>query len=527
VSVAPDAAPPVAAAAAATAAAPADARNEDAAHAAKSGALQILTMIGNGLLPFHRVLVSQLFGQTVFGLYRTAADLCEVAIRGGMAGADKALLRFVAAHRVAGDAAAARRALGAALRLAGAGLGVMALVLAVAAALFGRVLGNAEYRWVVPLLAPAIVGSGLALVLCAATLAAKVTRVNLVVRGIAEPFLLIALTLAMWALRPTVGGLAAAHVAAYALLAVLAWAGATRVFGRGELRAALRAPADGQLVRFSVPMGASELMNAILQRANVFILSAFAGAPTVAVFAAAEELGRSAAGVRYAFDSVVSPLMAESLHQRDRTRLRYNLALTTRWVASASAPIALTLLALRPELLALYGPHYGGGTAAMALLVLGHLVNGVLGLTPYVMVMSGRSRLFFWNNLGAALLNLGLSFALIPRHGVMGAAVASLASISALQGALALQVYLLERVHPFAWALAKPFAAAAVALAAELGVRALVSGLPALARVAAMIAAGAVVYPLALLALRPGDEERRFVLGLVRRLAGRAPRDRR
>jgi O-antigen/teichoic acid export membrane protein len=141
-----------------------------------------------------------------------------------------------------------------------------------------------------------------------------------------------------------------------------------------------------------------------------------------------------------------------------------------------------------------------------------------------VIVMSGRSRLFFWNNLGAALLNLGLSLALIPRHGVMGAAVASLASITALQGALAVQVFWLERVHPFGWPLAKPFLAAGIALAAELGVRALVSGLPGVVRVAAMIAAGAVVYPAALLALRPGDEERRFVLGLVARLLGRRRR---
>jgi O-antigen/teichoic acid export membrane protein len=528
VSAAPDAVASAAAASAAAAApavATGDARHQDAAHAARSGFLQILTMIGNGLLPLHRVLVARLFGQTAYGIYRTAADLGEVATRAGMAGSDKALLRFVAAHRVAGEPEAETRALGSALRLAGGVLLALTIALAAAAPLLARVWGKPEYGRVVPLLAPSVLGYGLALVLCAATLAAKVTRVNLAVRGVAEPFLLIGLTLVAWQLRPTAAGAAVAHAAAYVTLAVLAWVGATRVFGRGKLRAALRAPADGKLRRFAIPMGASELMNAILQRANVFILAAFAGAPTVAVFAAAEELGRSAAGIRYAFDSVVSPLMAESLHQRDHARLRYNLALTTRWVASASAPIALTLLALRPELLALYGPHYGGGAAAMALLVLGHLVNGVLGLTPYVMVMSGRSRLFFWNNLGAALLNLGLSFALIPRHGVTGAAVASLASVAALQGALALQVYWLERVHPFAWPLAKPFLAAAIALAAELGVRAL--PLPALARVAAVIAAGAVVYPMALLALRPGDEERRFVLGLLRRMAGRAPRERR
>jgi O-antigen/teichoic acid export membrane protein len=194
----------------------------------------------------------------------------------------------------------------------------------------------------------------------------------------------------------------------------------------------------------------------------------------------------------------------------------------TRWVASASAPIAVTLLALRPELLSLYGPGYSVGATAMTLFVLGHLLNGVVGLTPYVIVMSGRSRLFFWDNLGAAVLNLALALYLIPRHGVTGAAVASLVSLVALQIVFVVQVYRLERVHAFGGAFAKPFVAAAVAFAAELAVRTL--RVPTVARVALVIAVGAVTYAATLLALKPGEEERRFIMKIARRLTGRGRR---
>jgi O-antigen/teichoic acid export membrane protein len=191
----------------------------------------------------------------------------------------------------------------------------------------------------------------------------------------------------------------------------------------------------------------------------------------------------------------------------------------TRWVASASAPIALTLLALREPLLYLYGPAYVSGATAMGLLVFGHLINGVLGLSANVLVMAGRSGLFFWNNFTAALVNLALCFLLIPSHGVTGAAVASLISTAILLGALVFQVWRFEHVHPFGWAFAKPFLAAAIAFAAELGVRQL--PLPARPRVALVVLAGLIVYPAALLALGPGEEERRFVLGILRRVFGR------
>jgi O-antigen/teichoic acid export membrane protein len=494
-------------------------RRQDAAHAARSGISQVLAMLGQGLLPIHRMLVSRLFGQTAYGIYRASADLCEVAINAGMAGADKGLLRFVAGHRAARQTENETRALGTGLRLSGGVLLLLALALAVSAPFFARIWGKSEFRFVLPVLAPTVFAGGGVLVLMAATLAVKVTRINLLVRGIADPFFLLAATLVAYLVRPTVGGLAVAHLCAYLALFAVAWAGAGIVFGRERLREALRSRRVPEFIRFALPLGASGLMNGFLQRINIFMLSGFSGPAAVAVFAASEELGRSVIGVRYAFDSVVTPMMSEAFFVRDRERLRYNLALMTRWVASASAPIAITLYALRPRLLALYGPGYANGATAMGLLILGHLINGVMGLTPYVIVMSGRSSLFFWDNLGAALLNLGLSLVLIPRHGVTGAAVASLTSVAALQGVLAGQAYWLERVHPFEWALAKPFLAAAAAFVVERLVVALPA--PAVLGVVLTVVAGAFTYGAVLLALRPGEEERRFLLGLVRRLLPR------
>src|SRR5262249_4758993 len=158
--------------------------------------------------------------------------------------------------------------------------------------------------------------------------------------------------------------------ATYVILLALAFRGTAAVLGRRRLRAALRAPAHPTFTRFAVPFGGSELMNAILQRASIFILTAFAGAPTVALFAAADELGRAVGAARLAFDSIITPMMSEAMRLRDQDRVRYLLALMTRWVASASAPLAVTLFVLRPQLLALYGPHYQDAATAMGFLLL-------------------------------------------------------------------------------------------------------------------------------------------------------------
>jgi len=77
---------------------------KDVAHAARSGAMQTLTIAVQGLLSVTHVLLARLFGQTVFGLYQTCLAMLEIVTRAGSGGAPQGMLRYVAAHRARGEA---------------------------------------------------------------------------------------------------------------------------------------------------------------------------------------------------------------------------------------------------------------------------------------------------------------------------------------------------------------------------------------------------------------------------------------
>jgi O-antigen/teichoic acid export membrane protein len=247
-------------------------------------------------------------------------------------------------------------------------------------------------------------------------------------------------------------------------------------------------------------------MSALLQRADTFIVATFVGFDALAIYTAAEYVTRVIANPRYLFDHIIAPVVAEALQTQDRARVRYNLALVTRWVTTACAPIAVTVVVLRAELLGLYGKVFIAGAGTLVILACAHLVVGCLGLTPYVIAMGGRSRLFLLNNIGAAIVNIVVGVILVPRVGIAGAAIAVLVSVTAFQVALTIEVWILERVHPFTTALVKPVIAGLVALAAEVALHA---ALPAgAARVGLVLAGGAVSYLAALLALGLAPEER-------------------
>jgi O-antigen/teichoic acid export membrane protein len=492
------------------------AHEEDARHAARSGAAQVLTVVAQALIAATHVVFARLYGRAIFGGYQAALAIAEVMARAGAGGADKAMLRYVAASRAAGDPDGVRAAIGTGLRLCLLLGGVVGVVLLLTATPISRALGSPQLAPAVRVLVPITVLSGLLQIFIQASLAARVTRANFWVRGIVEPGLLLVAGVLAWTLGADLRGLATAHVLAAAATVLIAVLVVRRALRPGEREGLLAAPRLPGFTRFALPMGAAEFLNTILVRADVIILTALRGTEAAALYSAAEYLTRVVANIRYAFDSIVAGMMSEALHLGERERMRYNLALFTRWVVSVSAPLAASVIVLRRELLGgLYGDDFLAGAGALGILALSHFLNASLGLTGWVLVAAGRSRLVLLNNIAGVITNITLGFVLTARYGVVGTAGAVLGGVLVIQGCGLAGVARYERVHPFSLSLLKPLVAGVVVFAVEWAVhRSLPPGWP---RVVGPIAAGTLTYAGALLALGLPPEEKRLVDRLIRR----------
>jgi O-antigen/teichoic acid export membrane protein len=493
-----------------TVAAPLDkesARAADAQHAARSGAVQVLTVIVQAMIFFTRVTFARLYGQATWGGYVIVANVAEMFTRGGAAGAPSSMLRYVASARAAGDQEGVRRALGAGLRLCLLVAGIAGVGLALGVGnLFPKVtaLNGSALR----LLAPVPVLVGCLAVLIQATLAARVTRANFWVRGVFEPTALLVAGVSAWALGGGLRGLAMAQVVASAATLTVALLVVRRIFHPAERRRVLGAPPIPGFARLSLSLGIADILNTVLQRADVLIVGYFAGPEWVAVYDACETITRVIANVRYAFDSIMAGMMSESLAMADKDRLRYGLRLVTRWVITAALPIALTVTVLRAELLLkFYGRDYAAGASALLVLALSHLANASLGLTGWMLVAGGKSRFVLLNNVLGVIFNIGAGILLTSRYGITGTAIAVLGTALVVQGSAVIEVALWQRISPFGAALWKPLVSAAIAVGVELVVSRVTPAGG--ARIAAVIAVGVVAYfvPLVLLGLPPEEHQ--------------------
>jgi O-antigen/teichoic acid export membrane protein len=279
----------------------------------------------------------------------------------------------------------------------------------------------------------------------------------------------------------------------------------------------LTAPTVPGFARFSIYMGLAELTNSILQQAHILIVATFAGLEATAIYAAAEFITRVVANIRYAFDSIVTGMMAESLHLGEHDRLEANLRLVTRWVVTVAIPLAGIVIALRYELLVgLFQPAYAAGAAALTMLALAHLANAAFGLTGWALVAGGRSNLVLLNNVLGLVFNVVAGLYFTPRYGLVGATFGVLGSVLIVTGLAIVEVAAWQRIHPFSTRLLKPLGAGLASFVVMTLIHRVLP--PGWVRVTGVLVASVVSYGGLLVAMGLPPEEKRMFDRITARL---------
>jgi O-antigen/teichoic acid export membrane protein len=214
-----------------------------------------------------------------------------------------------------------------------------------------------------------------------------------------------------------------------------------------------------EFLDFSIPAAIKDVGSIMYNRIDILMLGFFATASGIGVYNVAVVLGSAISlpltGVNNIFPSIASNLYASG--NRDDLERVYQSV--TRWVVTASLPIALVIIVYRHEVLSLLGPDFLQGADILVVLLTGHFMNTVVGPSGYLLLMTDRQRLVMVNQWAFGVLNVALNYLLIMRIGVMGAAIATTITLAGLNVARLAEVYYFEGWFPYSVQLMKPLLA--------------------------------------------------------------------
>jgi O-antigen/teichoic acid export membrane protein len=285
----------------------------------------------------------------------------------------------------------------------------------------------------------------------------------------------------------TIGGLVVGAVAAAAIVGVLALGGGitgifaveagagvvflvwTAVLARGALRSLAPGRTEGaptrRMLRYTGIASLGVVLTLVVWRRSEFLFLDYYSTNTeIGFYSIAFAAAAAALIVPLAISGVLLPSIATLHGAAEPARIRSAYGRAGRLLLVIAFPLIAAAMALGPALITLvYGQSYEDAGTLLVILLLPAPVM-VLG-TVAAMLLAATERLVFPTVVGsiAAVLNLGLSFVLIPRYDSVGAAVANATAqlVSATPGIFYVQ-RLLGGGDWRPWSLAKAAVAAAV-----------------------------------------------------------------
>ncbi len=396
------------------------------------------------------VLLVRIMGAVQFGYFTYSVSLVSLLTVPTSLGLPNLLIRFLAAYRAEGRWGLMHGLL---VRTNQAVLAVSVVVALLALAVIW------PQRNALPALDPPTFLVSLLLLPLAALNAlrgASLRGLHHVVLGqlpedLVRPAMLIVLVLVVWLLTSV--ELGATTVVWLQVAATLTAFGVGWLLLLGRIpQEVRRAPRETELriwFRAALPLLALGGMQIVNQRTDIVILGIFEGPAQVGIY---QVVGRGSSLVGFALMAVntaVAPEFARLFAQGRMERLQRIVTVSTRAILAFTVPTAAAMVFLgRWALETIFGPGFGAGAPALTILSLAQIVNAGMGSVGFLLNMTGHEADSAKGFLVGAVLNIVLNLVLVPRFGMVGAAVATASSMAVWNVLLGFWVYKRLRIYP-------------------------------------------------------------------------------
>ncbi len=403
------------------------AKASENARDARGVALNVLGLVAQASLPAFHVQLARFLGAGGYGLYTWSSALVDAFSVITLFGCDQAVMRQVSLKR---DPA---RAVGSALRVVLVSGGAVCAAIFFAAPWIARVQDKPGL--VAPLRVLAVVPMfyHASTIFLVATQALGVMRFAFWARSIVQPLVLLVATSVVLRAGADAAGAAVAVALGMAATAIVSAAFYSRALPlRPALRAAIVGPLDRDTLRVAVPLVLAGLLWALVARIDAFFLGHYGTESDLGAYAACALYAASLTQMRGAFEPTTSALIAPALERRDARGLSIAIQRQTRWLALIAFPVAAVLMGFGDPLLRVFGHDFERGRVALAVLAVGHVAN-TLALSSFALPLSGNARFTTWVAAGALVFQTVLCVVLVPRFGVVGAAIAWSSGIACAQ----------------------------------------------------------------------------------------------
>lgn len=430
-----------------------------------AGIVYIGTFLGIGLKYFFELLIARNLGAKLFGIFFLGFSIFKVLERISTLGLHNGILRYVSIFRSTGDKARIKGTILLSLKIVTVfGILIFILITVFSPSISTTVFDKPELSQILPLFAAVVVFSVITEIFVYSTLAFQVTKYKVIVRMLFEPgsrILLVVITFLLgWKLLGAVYAFSISIVAGMGM----AFLCLSRVFPGFNQKSLIPVYETKSILKFSWPLFFVGFFNIALVQINTLILGYFRAASEVGIYGAAFRTAFLIPIGLESFNAIFAPIISDLYEKKESRKLGDLFKIATKWIFTISLPISLFLVIYAKPILQIWGKAYVDGSICLIILCIGQLINCSVGSVGYMITMIGKSKINLANMSAILLVNIALNLLLIPRLGIIGAAVSVTASLVLINIIRLAEVFFILKIHPYRVDFFKPLLAGGIAV---------------------------------------------------------------
>jgi O-antigen/teichoic acid export membrane protein len=218
-----------------------------------------------------------------------------------------------------------------------------------------------------------------------------------------------------------------------------------------------------KILSFSWPLFFVGFLDLINNYINTLMLGYFKTSTDVGIYGAAWRTAFLIPIILESFNSIFAPIISDLYNRKEKKKLEDLFKIVARWIFTVSLPVTILMIFFSREILSLWGTEYTLGATSLIIISLAQLINCTTGSVGFMLMMTGHTKINLVNNFIGLLSTIALNLLLIPKYGVLGAALSLAAVIAIINITRLVEVYVLFKIHPYRIQFYKPILSAGIA----------------------------------------------------------------
>lgn len=179
------------------------------------------------------------------------------------------------------------------------------------------------------------------------------------------------------------------------------------------------------LLKESFPMLLSNSSFYLMSMIDILMISYFLPESETGIYSNASKVANLNILFLFAINAIASPKLAQFHSNQEISSLKAFVKETSRLSIILSLPTLLIILIFPEFLLSLFGEEFTAGKTVLIILAIGQFFNAVAGSIMNVLNMTGKEKVAKNIIISATIINFILNVILIPRYGIIGAAIST------------------------------------------------------------------------------------------------------